>query len=84
MSFPNLGGHGAIWLCGLLKDVPRTLELQQMNDLIVQVPSSADFLRNTLCDSIKAEALSRWNGLDRQYVGTLNLSYIYLPATVAR
>ena len=30
---------------GLLKDVSKTLELQQMYDLFVRVPSSVDFLR---------------------------------------
>jgi cullin 3 len=39
----------------LLKDESKTEELQQMYDLFVRVPSSVDFLRDALCERVKAE-----------------------------
>lgn len=39
----------------LLKDESKTIELQQMYDLFVRVPSSVDNLRDALCDRIKLD-----------------------------
>jgi cullin 3 len=40
----------------LLKEEAKVQELQLMYDLFVRVPSSVDFLRDALCDRIKAES----------------------------